>query len=230
MSITPLENSTSTEVFIIKPGVAQKSDKIILRDKKTRLFAISESARTQQQNYTFAQFELANLLTQYRAAYQEQPDEIKLYTTNDHYLTGRAALNLFKPDINTGDWHFNDFFIGCFDRKPGPFGIAGLDLPCTNSLFGKHGIYDATTLIPDNLLLAEYPIHAADHYRATADLLYHYLSIDLPIHFKYYLEVESWFYGNQDKFALKAYINILCDDLSDSKSNKLKAWFDSLDL
>lgn len=165
-------------------------------------------------------------------------NSMKIHTTKENYLTSFAALNLSTAEVNTGDWHFNGFFIGHNGRPPGPFCIAGKDLVSTNHLFAKNSVYDATKLVPTELVQENSIIYAADHYRAVGDMIYNSIikgrvfdnAIIKGSEYKYTLDLVGWFAGEEDRVQLLSYIDIICGEIDSDKADELNIWFNNLDI
>ena len=97
-------------------------------------------------------------------------------TTREHYLTGKAALNIPHVSESTGGWHFISYFLR--DKDEGgrsSLDVAGINYhPSTVEALGDIGVMDVAHIlkwrgvrdIPD-------VVYAANHPRAYVDLLVH---------------------------------------------------------
>ena len=95
-------------------------------------------------------------------------------TSQEHYLTGQAALNIPNEDGSFADWHFTEVFLSGRGRFP----IAGENFPDTTELLGSYGIREcAGVLRRFGLVLGEgEKVYAANHVRAVLDLVVKTLS------------------------------------------------------
>jgi hypothetical protein len=90
-------------------------------------------------------------------------------TSETHYLTGKAALNIPNPDGSFADWHFDATFLS----GRGVYRVAGREAPDTTHLLGSYGIRECSDVlrrfglaIPVGQL-----VFAANHARATLDMI-----------------------------------------------------------
>lgn len=62
--------------------------------------------------------------------------------TNQHHITGKAAINFPHPGHASGGWHF----LSYFDREAGvaKVSLAGIHYADTTGYFGDLGITDVT--------------------------------------------------------------------------------------
>jgi hypothetical protein len=90
-------------------------------------------------------------------------------TSETHYLTGSAALNIPNPDGSFADWHFTETFLSgrrsCW--------VAGREAPDTTHLLGSYGIRECSEVlrrfgVP---IPVGQSVFAANHVRATLDMI-----------------------------------------------------------
>jgi hypothetical protein len=91
------------------------------------------------------------------------------HTSPDHYLTGRAALNVPNPDGSFADWHFDEMFLSG-RRTPR---IAGIDTEQTDIYFGNYGIRECSEVLRRfGLNIPEQQkVYTATHIRALLDMV-----------------------------------------------------------
>ncbi|WP_025857555.1 hypothetical protein [Pseudomonas sp. CHM02] len=90
--------------------------------------------------------------------------------SREHYITGKAAINIPRPETTTGGWHF----LSYFDRESGvaKMSLAGIHYPDTMGFFGDEGIIDVTDRLAEfGWSLDGHRLFMADHYRATPDMI-----------------------------------------------------------
>lgn len=150
-------------------------------------------------------------------------------TSPRHYLTGMTAINIPSPE-GTGDWHFHDAFFG--DRDTGPrYHVAGVDCVDTSDIFGDQGIYDS------KLILTQYgvfrkkweiqikeptgPVYAANHYRASADILADFLHAGDPVSM---YSIDDWLSLPEEKARFWDFIQP-AKILGDEKWQMITEWF-----
>lgn len=90
-------------------------------------------------------------------------------TSEAHYITGKAALNVPNEDGSFADWHFDEVFLS----GRGKIRVAGKDAPETAALLGNYGIRECSSVlkrfgvvIPQNG-----KVYAANHVRALLDMV-----------------------------------------------------------
>jgi len=95
-------------------------------------------------------------------------------TSQQHYLTGQAALNVPYEDNTFADWHFDEVFLS----GRGRFRVAGQDFPDTSHLLGAYGIRECGGVLRRyGVKLGEgEKVYAANHVRAVLDLVVSTLS------------------------------------------------------
>jgi hypothetical protein len=90
-------------------------------------------------------------------------------TSEQNYITGRAALNIPNEDFSFADWHFDEMFLSG-KRTPR---VAGIDTESTFDLLGNYGIRECGGVlrrcgVPQP---ADAKVYAASHYRAILDMV-----------------------------------------------------------
>jgi hypothetical protein len=91
------------------------------------------------------------------------------HTSEQNYITGRAALNIPNEDLSFADWHFDEMFLSG-RRTPR---VAGIDTESTFDLLGNYGIRECGGVlrrcgVPLPISAKAY---AASHYRAILDMV-----------------------------------------------------------
>lgn len=91
------------------------------------------------------------------------------FTSEQNYITGKAALNVPNEDGSFADWHFDEMFLS----GRGKIRIAGKDAPETMALLGNYGIRECSSVlkrfgvaVPSNE-----KVYAANHIRALLDMI-----------------------------------------------------------
>jgi hypothetical protein len=64
-------------------------------------------------------------------------------TSLEHYITGRAALNVPDADGSFADWHFSETFLS----GRGKIRVAGKNAPATTDLLGSYGIRECSDVL-----------------------------------------------------------------------------------
>lgn len=91
------------------------------------------------------------------------------HTSEQHYITGKAALNVPNPDGSFADWHFDEVFLS----GRGKIRIAGKDTEPTFPMLGNYGIRECSdTLRRFGLAVpATDKVYTANHVRAILDMV-----------------------------------------------------------
>jgi len=144
-------------------------------------------------------------------------------TSRDHYLTGKAALNIPSKE-GTGDWHFQEIFRGGEGHKSGPFPIAGTDLLSTHHIFGRKGIVERSRKLREMGLDIQRPLYVASHPRAMADMIYSALKSGRAFEKSYTL--SDWFPADRDRCEVLAFMERMKPYLTDFESRRLRAWIE----
>jgi hypothetical protein len=91
------------------------------------------------------------------------------HTSEQHYITGKAALNVPNPDGSFADWHFDEVFLS----GRGKIRIAGRDTVPTLPILGNYGIRECSdTLRRFGLAVPDTEkVYTANHVRAILDMV-----------------------------------------------------------
>lgn len=91
------------------------------------------------------------------------------HTSEEHYITGRAALNVPNEDGSFADWHFDEVFLS----GRGKIRIAGRDAPETMSLLGSYGIRECSGVLKRFGVAVQTgeKVYVANHIRALLDMV-----------------------------------------------------------
>ena len=91
------------------------------------------------------------------------------HTSEQNYITGKAALNVPNPDGSFADWHFDEVFLS----GRGKIRVAGKDTPPTLDLLGSYGIRECSGVLRrfGVSVPTEEKIYAASHVRAILDMV-----------------------------------------------------------
>jgi hypothetical protein len=91
------------------------------------------------------------------------------HTSEQHYITGKAALNVPNPDGSFADWHFDEVFLS----GRGKIRIAGRDTAPTLPILGNYGIRECSdTLRRFGLAVPDTEkVYTANHVRAILDMV-----------------------------------------------------------
>lgn len=147
-------------------------------------------------------------------------------TAPTRYLTGMTALNIPAPEGTTGDWHFEESFLGRKGRAP-KFFVAGEGTELnTNPIWGAWGIYDCSSILRAKgiAIAAEEKIYAANHGRAISDLLYRALkNLEYPHH----IAVDDWLDIPTEKKRLFDSLPLLNGFLKEDEKIILTSWFEA---
>jgi hypothetical protein len=109
-----------------------------------------------------------------------------------------TAINIPSPE-GTGDWHFHDAIFGT-PGKPHRYFIAGTDFKDDTDIFGDAGVSDCKPLLakygaftgggPIRIAEPVGSVYAANHYRASADLLLDFIQKGDPLTL---YSIDDWF-------------------------------------
>jgi hypothetical protein len=134
-------------------------------------------------------------------------------TSPEHYITGKAALNVPNEDGTFADWHFDEVFLS----GRGKIRIAGQDAPETTNWFGDYGIRECGDVLR-RFGVAIDPtaqVYSATHVRAILDMLISSLCQHrLPLH----VSVEDLLDSTKDVAQLKGQLQNLKTKLTDKTS------------
>lgn len=132
------------------------------------------------------------------------------HTTEENYITGKAALNVPNPDGSFADWHFDEVFLS----GRGKIRIAGKNTDPTFSLLGNYGIRECSdTLRRFGLALpAAEKVYSANHVRAILDMvLSSVYKQKTPAH----VQVHEFIDSEQELAELKSKVQELKQKLPD---------------
>jgi hypothetical protein len=90
------------------------------------------------------------------------------HTSETHYITGKAALNVPNDDGTFADWHFDEVFLS----GRGKIRVAGADAPETSDLLGNYGIRECSGVLRRFGVPVQpgEKVYAANHIRAILDM------------------------------------------------------------
>ncbi|MGO3987224.1 hypothetical protein ABI582_22970 [Pseudomonas sp. SAS7] len=88
--------------------------------------------------------------------------------TQEHYITGKAAINFYWPGTTTGDWHRLSFWDKGASRVR--VALAGIHYPDTSLYLGSHGVVSASRELKQQGWTIHHEVYMADHFRAAADM------------------------------------------------------------
>lgn len=132
------------------------------------------------------------------------------HTSEQHYITGKAALNVPNPDGSFADWHFDEVFLS----GRGKIRIAGKDTEPTFPMLGSYGIRECSaTLRRFGVDVPETEkVYSANHVRAILDMVLASLyKKKLPAHV-----VADEFIDSENEIAeLKSKVQELKQQISD---------------
>lgn len=163
---------------------------------------------------------LKPLLSNSNKSAQKGIEETIPQTTRRHYLTAKTALNIPSAD-GTGDWHFFEIFKGVHGRKPGPFFVSGVNIADTYDIFNDAGIADYSELLRKAGIELKFPVFAADHFRAMADLVYQKLKDGKGLES---YQPEEWFPAKSDRNKLRVMLDKLKSHLEQDQIKVLTSW------
>lgn len=133
------------------------------------------------------------------------------HTSEQHYITGKAALNVPNPNGSFADWHFDEVFLS----GRGKIRIAGKDTEPTFPMLGSYGIRECSdTLRRFGVDVPETEkVYTANHVRAILDMvLTSIYKKKLPAHV-----VADEFIDSADELAeLKSKVQELKQKISDT--------------
>ena len=91
------------------------------------------------------------------------------HTSEQNYITGKAALNVPNPDGSFADWHFDEVFLS----GRGKIRIAGRDTEPPFPILGSYGIRECSdTLRRFGLAVPDTEkVYTANHVRAILDMV-----------------------------------------------------------
>lgn len=142
------------------------------------------------------------------------------HTSEQHYITGKAALNVPNPDGSFADWHFDEVFLS----GRGKIRIAGKDTEPTFSILGNYGIRECSdTLRRFGLAVPDTEkVYTANHVRAILDMVLASLSKKkLPAH----VVVDAFIDSENELTELRSKVQELKTKISDQVTlSLLQQW------
>ncbi|WP_122606159.1 hypothetical protein [Pseudomonas viridiflava] len=144
--------------------------------------------------------------------------------SQEHYITGKAAINFPHPGSTTGGWHF----LSYFDRESGvaKVSLAGIHYTDTTDFFGDMGVIEVTDQMARRGWSAEgRQLYMADHFRAAADMIVKWALSDSK-HCN--VEVADWFPSPTDRQKLLRLLEVAKPKLlAMGRLGKMEAWLSS---
>lgn len=131
-------------------------------------------------------------------------------TSEQNYITGKAALNIANEGGFPADWHFTEVFLS----GRGKIRIAGQDTPETAALLGNYGIRECGGVLRQFgvSLPTDDKVYAANHIRAILDMVINsILKNRLPEH----VTVHDMLDATEDVAELQTQVNHLKTKLTD---------------
>jgi hypothetical protein len=132
-------------------------------------------------------------------------------TSEQNYITGKAALNVPNEDGFPADWHFTEVFLS----GRGKIRIAGQDAPETTTLLGKYGIRECGGVLRrcGVSLPTDDKVYAASHIRAILDMVLYSIANQRPPE---HVTVHDMLDTSEDVAELQTQVNHLKQKLTDS--------------
>lgn len=141
-------------------------------------------------------------------------------TSPEHYLTGRAALNVPNPDGSFADWHFDEMFLSG-RRTPR---VAGIDTPATTNLFGSYGVRECSGVLRrfGVSVPIEQKVYTANHIRALLDMVIFSLGKGKVPH---HVSVQDLIDSDEEIAELKTQVQALKQKITDATAvEMLNEW------
>ncbi len=140
------------------------------------------------------------------------------HTSPDHYITGKAALNVPNEDGSFADWHFTETFLS----GRGKIRVAGMDTTTTTPMLGNYGVRECSaTLRRFGLAVPDTEkVYTANHVRAILDMVLASLAKKkMPAH----VVAEEFIDSESELAELKSKVQELKTKISDTTSLALLA-------
>jgi hypothetical protein len=133
------------------------------------------------------------------------------HTSEQNYITGKAALNVPNEDGSFADWHFDEVFLS----GRGKIRIAGQDTPETATLLGNYGIRECGGVLRrfGVSLPTNDKVYAASHIRAILDMVLYSIANQRPPE---HVTVHDMLDTSEDVAELQTQVNHLKQKLTDS--------------
>lgn len=142
------------------------------------------------------------------------------HTSEQNYITGKAALNVPNPDGSFADWHFDEVFLS----GRGKIRIAGRDTASTFPTLGSYGIRECSdTLRRFGLAVpSAEKVYTANHVRAILDMVLSSLAKKkMPAH----VVAEEFIDSESELAELKSKVQELKTKISDQMTlSLLQQW------
>lgn len=131
-------------------------------------------------------------------------------TSEQHYITGKAALNVPNEDNTFADWHFDETFLS----GRGKIRVAGKDTPDTSLLLGEYGIRECSdTLRRFGMSIPDaQKVYTANHIRAILDMV---LSSIYKNKFPSHIVADEFIDSEDELSELKSQVHELKKKISD---------------
>ncbi len=140
------------------------------------------------------------------------------HTSETHYITGKAALNVPNEDGSFADWHFTETFLS----GRGKIRVAGMDAPTTTPMLGNYGVRECSaTLRRFGLAVPDTEkVYTANHVRAILDMVLASLAKKkMPAH----VVAEEFIDSESELAELRSKVHELKTKISDTTSLALLA-------
>lgn len=139
--------------------------------------------------------------------------------TEEHYITGKAAINFPWLGSTTGGWHA----LGYWDRDAGQVkvSLAGIHYPDTSFLFGTTGVLDAREELAKRGWHLDSAIYMADHFRAAADMV---MAWAMGRNEHCNVELSEWFPDQQDHVRIVRFLESSLGKLEPTEQHRLSHW------
>jgi hypothetical protein len=145
------------------------------------------------------------------------------HTSEQNYITGKAALNVPNPDGSFADWHFTETFLS----GRGKIRVAGMNTPTTTPMLGSYGIRECgDTLRRFGLAVPDTEkVYTANHVRAILDMVLASLAKKkMPAH----VVAEEFIDSESELAELRSKVQELKTKISDTTSiTLLTKWEDT---
>ena len=141
-------------------------------------------------------------------------------TSEKHYITGKAALNVPNEDGTFADWHFDEV---CLSGR-GKIRVAGQDAPETANLLGNYGVRECSGVLRrfGVALQAGENVYVANHIRALLDMVLASVAKHrIPLH----VTVEDMLDSPEERSELQAQVSALKSRITDKVTlSLLEQW------
>jgi hypothetical protein len=222
------ETATAVAVRLLEKGLFEVAAPLGLDDlfglilRPTEKFSTSKKAIFEKRFKSKNWMKIWPLLTLASASMPKPLFDFDLKrVSQQHYITGKAAINFPHPGSTTGGWHF----LSYFDREAGvsKVSLAGIHYPDTTDFFGDMGVVDVTHQLAKRGWVAEGKrLFMADHYRAAADMIVKWI-LSESRHCN--VDVDDWFPSPGERERLYKILNAGKPKLLElGRLQKLESW------